>query len=191
MAVAPAAAQRRAAPAFDPATASIEENLQTPALSDKQAPAVVAAINALRNEIVAAGYTAQGVRSGQVLMVVIPCANIFAPNEIAVSAKGDRLLGGLKKYVDRRGDFKTIVAVHTDNTGDATYADRITADRADAIDEYYTRHNNGHDTGLIPYGIGSDEPVADNHGVANRARNRRVEIYFVPTQDFINKTNKR
>lgn len=44
---------------------------------------------------------------------------------------------------------------------------------------------------MIPYGLGYDEPVAPNTGVANREKNRRVEIYFVPTKDFIDKARKK
>jgi flagellar motor protein MotB len=34
--------------------------------------------------------------------------------------------------------------------------------------------------GIVPYGIGMDENIADNNSRASRAANRRIEIYFIP-----------
>lgn len=176
---------------FDPESASIEENIQFPAVSEKHHNAVALRMNELKEDLKAAGYEVSLVRSGEVVMVTIPCSVLFSPNETSLSAKAASKLTALKQFVKRRSDFKVVVAVHSDDTGDATYADRLTADRANAIDEYFYKEDSHRDTGIIPYGIGSDEPLADNHGRANRAKNRRVEFYFIPTQEFINKARKR
>ncbi len=90
----------------------------------------------------------------------------------------------------RSDNYKVVVAVHSDNTGDEMYADRLTSDRANAIDEYYFHASGDKETGIIPYGLGSDEPVAPNSGRANREKNRRVEIYFVPTAELIEKIKR-
>lgn len=176
---------------FNPETASIEENIRTPEVKQKHHDAVVAKMNETSHSLKEAGYAVTPVRSGEVLMVVIPCATLFGPNETALSQKGEYKLEGLKQYVRNTEDFKTVIAVHSDNTGDSTYADRLTSDRANAIDEYFYKTGSYRETGIIPYGIGSDEPVAANHGSANRARNRRVEFYFIPTQAFIDKARKK
>ena len=176
---------------FDPATASIEENIKTPEVPEKQRNAVVAHMDNLRDELKEAGYEASLVRSGEVVMVTIPCSTLFSPNETSLSSKASAKLSGLRHFVSRREDFKVVIAVHSDNTGDAVYADRLTADRANAIDEYFYKEDSHRETGIIPYGIGSDEPLADNHGRANRAKNRRVEFYFIPTQEFIKNARKR
>ena len=61
------------------------------------------------------------------------------------------------------------MAVHSDNTGDDIYAERITTERANAVDEYFAPSFGG-ESPIIPYGLGSDEPVAPNSGVANREK---------------------
>ncbi|MCM1067250.1 MAG: OmpA family protein [Muribaculaceae bacterium] len=176
---------------FDPFTAGIEENISTPKVSARQQAKVTAAMAQLERTLKSAGFAVSRVRSGEVVLVTIPCSELFAPNATALKDTDKCRLSALVPYVKRADNYKVVVAVHTDNTGDATYADALTADRATAIDEFFYRHNSGADTGIIPYGIGSDEPVAPNTGVRNRASNRRVEIYFIPTSGFIEKVQKR
>lgn len=176
---------------FDPYSANIEENIATPAVSAKASQAVAAAIGQLVKTLRNAGYTVEAVRKGEVALVTIPCANLFAPNSVNLADGSAKYLRPLLPYIQRTDNFKVIVAVHADNTGDEQYAEQITADRANAIDEYFFKANNNAETGIIPYGLGSDEPVAPNTGINNRARNRRVEIYFVPTAHLIEKARKK
>lgn len=180
-----------AALAFDPLSASIAENLATPAVKPKESPAVVAAMGNLQKALKNANYTADTTRSGEVVMVTIPCAELFAPNSGTLLPSAPQKLKGLVPYVKRTDNFKVIIAVHADDTGDDLYAEQITTDRANAVDEYFFSVMNEEDTGIIPYGLGNDEPVAANTSVKNRAKNRRVEIYFVPTEDFIDKSKRK
>lgn len=175
---------------FDAETATIEENISHPAVAPKHTDAVASAMTALIGRLREAGFKTVGVRSGLVAMVTIPCSEIFAPNSTEISAKGKTQLAKLRPLVDNGGNYKVIIAVHSDNTGDSRYADRITADRANAIDQYFYQATGNTDTGIIPYGLGSDEPVAANQGSLNRAKNRRVELYFVPTEKFISENSK-
>lgn len=186
--VAPA---RAASPSdFDPLTADIEKNIAMPPVPRRQSEAVAAAMSALARKLSGEGYHAECVRSGEVLMVTIPCAELFTPNATTLSAGASRRLAALMPYIRRTDNYKILIAVHSDNTGDAMYADQLTEARATALDEYFSAHEADSDS-IIPYGLGADEPVAPNTGVTNRARNRRVEIYFVPTLLFIDKIKQR
>ena len=176
---------------FDPFTAGIEENINTPKVGTKQLPKLTAAMAQLERTLKSAGYAATRVRSGEVVLVTIPCSELFAPNSTSLKKTDGSKLSALVPYVKRTDNYKVVIAVHADNTGDASYADAITADRATAIDEFFYHRNSNTDTGIIPYGIGADEPVKPNTGVRNRAANRRVEIYFIPTSAFIEKVQKK
>lgn len=176
---------------FDPFSANIEENIATPAVSAKASQAVVNAMSQLAKALRGAGYKVDAVRKGEVVLVTIPCVNLFSANSVELKKDASKRLSPLVPYIKRSDNFKVILAVHADDTGDDIYAERITADRANAIDEFFFQANNRHDTGIIPYGLGADEPIAPNTGVGNRAKNRRVEIYFVPTQQLIDKARKR
>lgn len=175
---------------FDPFSASIEENIRTPEVGKKNKAPVVAAMTRLEHAMKEAGMNATRVREGEVVMVTIPCAVLFGPNRTDLRAEAEKSLMPLIPYIKRTDTYKVVVAVHSDDTGDAQYTDQLTADRASALDAFFSRHISGGETGIIPYGIGSDEPVAPNSGVRNRAANRRVEVYFIPTETFISKAKK-
>lgn len=176
---------------FDPLAASIEDNLRTPAVPQKHSRAVVNAMNRLLRTLTELGYNASAVRDGEVVMVTIPVSDLFEPNSTALSTGASSKLRLLMPYIKRSDNYKVIIAAHSDNTGDELYNDRLTADRANAIDEYFYELNEQTDTGIIPYGLGYDEPVAANNSIEGRRRNRRIEIYFVPTSEFINKVRRR
>lgn len=168
----------------DPFSADIEYNLKNPPVGRKHAEAVVQAMAALERAIAGTGLKASRVRSGEVVMVTIPCSTLFAPGKTDLKPGAGAVLSKLNSHIRSHEKYKVVIAVHADNTGDEEYADRLTSERTTAIDQYYC-DTLGHDVGIIPYGLGSDEPVAPNTGVRNRAANRRVEIYFIPTKEFI------
>ena len=163
---------------FDPFTAGIEENIKTPAVPEKLKERVAAAMTKLQNTLANAGYKVEKVRDGEVVMVTIEASKLFGANSTELREKASSVLMPLVPYV------------HSDDTGDVRYADSLTADRASAIDGFITSKTGGGESGIIPYGLGFDEPVAPNSGIRNRAANRRVEFYFIPTAEFISKVKK-
>ena len=178
--------------AFDPFEASIEENISTPAVNPKQSAAVVSAMAQLERAFKTAGYATAKVRNGEVIMVTIPCSKLFAPNASKLKADAPKQLLPLVPYVKRFDKYKVVLAVHSDNTGDEQYSDRLTADRASAVDDYFAHEASLPDeAGIIPYGLGADEPVAPNTGIKNREANRRLGVYFIPTAEYIEKIRSR
>lgn len=176
---------------FDPYTADIEDNIKQPAVSAKNHTVVAAAMAQLSAALKHAGINATTVRSDEVVLVTIPCSELFAPNATELKATAAKHLRPLAPYIRRADNYKVVIAVHSDNTGDTRYADNLTAERATAVDDFFYREGGNIDTGIIPYGLGADEPVASNQGFTNRAANRRVEIYFIPTKEFIDKVVRR
>lgn len=187
--MATAVALASAAAGFDPFSASIEENINHPEISNKALAPVAAAMTPLKNNLARAGFTTSTERHGTVVVATIPAAELFAPNQTDFTSKGTQKLSKLKAFVTNNHDYKVLIAVHADNTGDQMYAEQLTADRANAIDDFLAEGNDA-EVEIIPYGLGNDEPVATNSTIAGRSKNRRVEIYFVPKQSFID-THKR
>ncbi|MCH5220875.1 MAG: OmpA family protein [Muribaculaceae bacterium] len=176
---------------FDPYKADIEENIKWPTVSAKQREGVVEEMAKLEKKLSDKGYSCTRVRSGEVVLLTIPCSELFASCDVNLKVKADDILDPLYKYIRRTADYKVIVAVHSDDTGDAEYSDDLTAKRATAIDDYYYAKNDNEDTGIIPYGLGYDEPLKPNNSFVNRELNRRVEIYFVPTKTLIENTKRK
>lgn len=176
---------------FDPLSAPIEDNIKYPSVPASKSTAIAEEMSHLERAFRNAGYATAKVRSGEVTVVTIPCSTLFMPNSTELKADGASRLKPLLPYIKRADKYKVIIAVHSDDTGEDEYTDALTADRATAIDDWFYNSNDSHDTGIIPYGLGADEPLVSNHGIANRAKNRRVEIYFVPTKHLIDKTPKK
>ncbi|MDE6854216.1 MAG: OmpA family protein [Muribaculaceae bacterium] len=176
---------------FDPFSVDIESNICHPSVAEKHSVKIAGAMASLRRALAERGYAASGVRKGEVVMVTIPCARLFAPNSTELTDSGQKQILGLLPYIKRCDNYKVIIAVHSDDTGDSEYADRITESRAASIDKFISAQEGTVECVIVPYGLGADEPLASNSGVRNRAANRRAEIYFVPTQHFIDKARRK
>lgn len=167
--------------AADPSELSLEDNLNNPTVPAKKHNSVKESVDRLRSILAKSGLTAGKLRQGEALMISFPCSSLFRSNEIVLSPEGRKKLDGLKILDDIQDKYKLLIAVHTDNTGDEEYAESITADRANAIDDYLTETLALNSMYIIPYGLGHDEPLVSDDSVNDRAKNRRVEIYIVPT----------
>jgi outer membrane protein OmpA-like peptidoglycan-associated protein len=80
--------------------------------------------------------------------------------------------------------YKLLVVVHSDDAGDEAYSDRLTEERSNAIDEYFSE-TLGDNLNLVPYGVGFDDPCASNNSIAGRKANRRVEVYIIPEKQTV------
>ncbi len=177
--------------AENPFEMSLEENVNTPEVPSKKHNAVKETTDRLRLQLERAGYNVARLRQGEALMVSIPCSILFRNNADTISPEGVEKLEKLKLLDDWQSKFKTLIAVHTDNTGDDSYADAITAHRANAIDDFLTKNIGLSSMTIIPYGLGRDEPLANNDSVSGRAKNRRVELFFVPLETLFSKNAQR
>jgi outer membrane protein OmpA-like peptidoglycan-associated protein len=166
---------------------SVEENLAVPVIPSKSKGSVVTFMQILSKSLKSANLKVEPMRNDEVLHIVIPCSDLFAPNQIELKESGKTKLASLKSVVANPKLYKVLVAVHTDDTGDAEYADSITESRATSIDRCLFEVSGGIDTGVIPYGIGRDEPLTDNSSIELRAKNRRVEFYIIPTLALVEK----
>ena len=173
----------------DEMSMTLEENIAYPRIAAKKAAHVRKAMTELRRKLADRKFRATLDRDGEVVCVTIPAADLFRANSREVSPEGRRVLESLTRYVSHREQFKVLVAVHSDDTGDEQYSDELTSDRANAIDDYFNSAA-GREVNLIPYGIGRDEPDGGKDKVKSRAANRRVEIFFVPTIAYIKHLTK-
>lgn len=175
--------------AVDEMSMTLEENIAYPRIASKKAASVREAMTELKRKFDDRKFRTGLERNGEVVSVTIPAADLFRANSRELSPEGRRLLEPLTRFVSHREQFKVLVAVHSDDTGDEQYSDDLTSARANAIDDYFNA-SAGREVNLIPYGIGRDEPVGGNATVRSRAANRRVEIFFVPTIAYIKHLTK-
>lgn len=110
------------------------------------------------------------------------------PSDISFDTGSARIKSGFQPILDsfattllnNTGTQVTIIG-HTDNTGSDTINNPLSVNRAASTRDYLTSRG-------VPYqrihidGHGSYRPIAPNDSVANRAKNRRVEIFVSETR---------
>ena len=126
-----------------------------------------------------AGTGVEVVRDGDNITLDMPEAITFGFDSYALRPGSYTVLN---RVADTLKEFdQTIVEVagHTDSVGSASYNQKLSEQRAQAVGNYLTsRGINGER--LIITGAGANHPVASNSTEAGRAENRRVEITLVP-----------
>jgi outer membrane protein OmpA-like peptidoglycan-associated protein len=73
-----------------------------------------------------------------------------------------------------------ILAGHTDSTGTEEYNDRLSLQRAKAVESYLTVKHGIPSARLNVRGYGKSAPIATNETEEGRAKNRRVELLIAP-----------
>lgn len=173
---------------------SIEENIATPELG-KQANTIVKfqdvqakAIEKLVGKDTP--YIVQKIRNGEVLMITIPAHSLFSSNDTVLTEKGKNTLVPLCKYLNTPGLYKMVLVMHSDNTGNEIYTQKLTEGRVNSVYEWIIETDNSKSDVVVPYALGSDDPIVDNNSITNRAKNRRLVIYLIPDKAMINQAKR-
>lgn len=166
------------------------ENLSFPAVPDKQHKYISDYMLREAQAIVKQGYKVETERQGEIIVVTIPASSLFMPNSTQLEISGQKLLDPFMAYLKTEGRFKIILAMHSDDTGSASYLEKLTGDRLKAVMGYFEKHSEHHEQ-IAGYALADKEPVRPNSNIANRAQNRRLEIYIVPDQELLRQAGKR
>lgn len=166
---------------------SLEDNINLPNIPAKKINFVKEEVSRLRQHFDKAGFATGRIRQGTALLVTIPCSDLFNSNSTQLSERGKNILRNFDLLEDVCDKYKMLIAVHTDDTGEIGYAESITAERANAINDFLDHDSSIKDMIIIPYGLGRDEPLGPNDSIKNRGRNRRAEIYIIPLQSLFSK----
>lgn len=133
--------------------------------------------------------TVETFRNKEVLLVTIPAASLFAPNDTVLRPDAGTLLAPLKRYLKDPDMYRVLMVMHTDNTGSEVYRDHLTEERSKAVADWFAEQ--GSDTTyLFPYAFGDDMPLVENNSMSNRSRNRRLEVYLVPGKKMLEQAKK-
>lgn len=123
-------------------------------------------------------------RNAEVIKVTIPMDKLFYPNDTLFLNKADLLLRPIARYGEEEGMYHILVVTHSDNTGSIDYCLNITSNRAERL-VAKLKQLGAKTKDIVIYGMGSEEPVADNLTMESRRKNRRTEIYLVPGDEMI------
>lgn len=169
----------------DPEERTLAGEIATPDVPEKVSKAVKTYMIQQAESLNRLGYDVKSTRNGEVLIVTIPTDKLFAPNDTALlEAYAQKLLEPFCAYFKTPGRYKLLLAVHTDDTGKASYTERLASDRVLSVCGWFDRHVENRDQ-LQGFGVGSVDPLAPNISRENRAANRRLEIFIVPGEELI------
>jgi general secretion pathway protein A len=103
----------------------------------------------------------------------------FNHNSNELSSKSLQILDKLSKFILQRPDSNVIIEGYTDSKGKYWYNKRLSETRAEIVKGYFVERGISHRR-IKAVGMGSENPIASNETLADRERNRRVEIkiYF-------------
>ena len=167
---------------------SIDDNIAMPEL-EKQAETIK---KFQYNQAIALQKNKQNVemtRDGEVIIITIPAGQLFAPNDTVLSDMGKKSIEPFLGYLKNEGLYKMLLVMHHDNTGSDRYILNLTKARVNAIYDWISK--NASVENVVPYALGSIEPLVENNSVANRKFNRRLEIYLVPEVGMIKAAKKK
>lgn len=164
---------------------SVDANLVSPDVPKKYVEQVKERMADLCARMKKSGFDADtNERGGLVVAVTVPVAELFLPNDTLVAPHGVKPLMTLSRHLKVPDYYKVLITVHSDDTGTEEYLNQLTRSRADNIVRWF--EDQGIKTeGIVPYGMGFDEPVSVEPSRTARAQNRRIEIYFVPGPQMI------
>lgn len=174
-------------------TLTLSENLETPQV-DKRDNETVRALMVRTAKTIAKdrAYKVESMRKGEVIVVTIPTDVLFAPNDtLLIDGAGDKWLSVFLQYLQKPGKYKLLLAVHSDNTGSKNYTDNLTAQRIEALYDWFDSKNREGAKYVFGYPMGDTQPLIENNTRANRATNRRLEVFIVPEEGFIRSIKSR
>lgn len=171
----------------DLAALTVDENLEIPELSGKEASRVRSIQKTEANRLKAIkGIKTEMLRDNEVIRVTIPASSLFAPNDTALHANADAVLRPLLQCLRTPDYYHMLLVMHSDNTGNDAYTYALTTRRVLAVFDWLDRNGAVTDY-VVPYAAGSHEPLAANNSAENRNRNRRLEIYLIPAEAMLKK----
>lgn len=167
-----------------PIDMTIEENIATPAVPSKASNAIVRHMDRIGKTFTKHGLEVKMARKGEVICVILPSDDLFAPNETELKPEATKILSAFNALLKLPTLYKLLVVVHSDDAGAENYSNILTENRSNAIDDYFNE-TLGDNLNLVPYGMGFDEPRASNNSIAGRKQNRRVEVYIIPEKQTV------
>lgn len=125
-----------------------------------------------------------------ILRVSIPTRLLFLPGDTLLTPQADASLRPFLHLVRGAAPLASlIVTCHSDNNGSLRYLTEVTEARARNVRKWMERQ------GAAPaktyaYGVADRCPRANNETLANRERNRRMTLYFIPSREMLKQAKR-
>ena len=165
-----------------------EPNLATPPVPDTEKSAIQDYMSALARGVKGA-FSVDLMRDGEVMVVTMPTDRLFLPNDTILVDGAENAFKPLFPLMKEPARYKVVLALHTDDTGNDLYRERLSTQRLYSVyDMLLDAIDNGAvnpDIVIVPFAMGANDPITDNETRRHRAENWRLEIYFIPGPELI------
>jgi len=166
------------------ASQEFDNELRSPMVGTKLRPYVRAYMKSIAEDLYRRGYEVETMREGEVVISVIPTDLLFAPNDTVLLPSASSRLEYFRQYATPDDRFKLVIAVHSDDTGSEDYLYSLTERRTVAILDYLESNGFNPDN-IIGFPKGNSSPIAESTSRSNRSKNRRLEIFIVPSEELL------
>lgn len=120
----------------------------------------------------------------QAVKVTFDNGILFATNQTSLSPSARQSLRKLAVSLNDNPGTDVTIYGNTDNTGSRAVNERISLERAEAVENYLVANGVSRNRMTVE-GLAYDNPVASNDTPEGRAQNRRVEVYITASKDMI------
>lgn len=135
----------------------------------------------LRRELRGTGVSVA--RDGDQIHLIMPGNITFNTNEYSIKSNFYPVLNSVAKVLYKYKDTDLEIIGHTDSIGTAQSNQVLSDNRALSVKNYLASQNVARGR-LKSYGMGEEQPIADNMYSAGREQNRRVELYIIANQNY-------
>ncbi|MDX2423283.1 MAG: OmpA family protein [Amphritea sp.] len=121
-----------------------------------------------------------GEGSGVYATIEVPAASMFAFDSAELNDSGKAVIEEYRSSFgsELTDSYLVLVVGHTDTSGDASYNDTLSLNRAQSVADYLVSTGTKEEA-IRVIGRGSREPIASNDTLEGRIQNRRVDILLV------------
>jgi outer membrane protein OmpA-like peptidoglycan-associated protein len=125
-----------------------------------------------------AGVAVRVERRGELQRLVLAVSDLFTKKGTQLAPGHDGVLDSLAALIKKYPTYPVQVVGYTDSRGKSGELVALSAARAQSVFSGLVARG-VESRRLMTSGMGGDEPIADNHSTAGRAKNNRVEIVFL------------
>jgi outer membrane protein OmpA-like peptidoglycan-associated protein len=122
-------------------------------------------------------------RVGEGILITFESGLVFDTESYSLRETTKTNLTDLAETLKKYDDTNILIEGHTDNTGEDAYNQKLSENRADAVENFLVTQGIK-DTRITTKGYGEGQPLDSNESEAGRQKNRRVEVAIYANKEM-------
>ena len=122
-------------------------------------------------------------RVGEGILITFQSGLVFDTDSYELRDATKTNLTDLSETLKKYDDTNILIEGHTDNTGENTYNQKLSENRADAVENFLVTQGIANSR-VTTKGYGESQPLDSNESEAGRQQNRRVEVAIYANKEM-------